>query len=72
MLRRDESRGVRQMAAGMLGPSVHRRSDVLDALIYAAEHDAHPVVRKIASWYTPGGPRYRRLMPKPERKPRRA
>lgn len=72
MLREDESRGVRQMAAGMLGPSVHRRSDVLDALVYACEHDPHPVVRKIASWYTPGGPRYRRLMPKPVRKKRRA
>ena len=72
MLRSDESRGVRQMAAGMLGPSVHRSEDVLDALQYAHAHDPHPVVRKIASWYLPGGPRYRRLMPKPVRKSRRA
>ena len=67
MLVEDESRHVRQMAAGLLGPSVHRRSDVLRALEQACEHDPHPVVRKIARWYTPGGPRYRRLAPKPER-----
>jgi hypothetical protein len=60
------------MAAGMLGPSVHRSADVLDALQYAHAHDPHPVVRKIASWYVPGGPIYRRLMPKPVRKSRSA
>lgn len=67
MLIHDESRRVRQMAAGVLGPSVHRRSDVLRALEYAREHDPHPVVRKIAGWYTPGGPIYKRLTPKPSR-----
>ncbi len=70
MLVEDESRNVRQMAAGLLGPSVHRRSDVLRALEHARDHDPHPVVRKIARWYTPGGPRYRRLAPKPDRIPR--
>lgn len=67
MLIDDESRRVRQMAAGLLGPAVHRRADVLRALEHAAGHDAHPVVRKIARWYIPGGPIYRRLAPKPLR-----
>jgi hypothetical protein len=67
MLIHDESRRVRQMAAGVLGPGVHRRPDVLRALEYARDHDPHPVVRKIAGWYTPGGPIYKRLTPKPSR-----
>lgn len=67
MLMQDESRRVRQMAAGVLGPSVHRHPDVLRALEYARDHDPHPVVRKIAGWYTPGGPIYKRLTPKPLR-----
>jgi hypothetical protein len=69
MLMQDESRWVRQMAAGMLGPSVHRHPDVLPALEYARNHDPHPVVRKIAGWYTPGGTIYKRLTPKPLRVP---
>lgn len=67
MLIHDESRRVRQMAAGLLGPSVHRRPDVLRALEYARDHDPHPVVRKIAGWYTPGGSIYKRLAPRPSR-----
>lgn len=67
MLLEDKSRRVRQMAAGVLGPGVHRHPDVLRALEYARDHDPHPVVRKIAGWYTPGGPIYRRLTPKPMR-----
>lgn len=71
MLLTDESRRVRQTAAGLLGPSVHRRADVLAALEQARQNDPHPVVRKIAAWFTPGGPRYQRLLPKPAR-PRRS
>jgi hypothetical protein len=67
MLMQDESRRVRQMAAGVLGPSVHRHPDVLRALEYARDHDSHPVVRKISGWYTPGGSIYKRLTPKPLR-----
>lgn len=67
MMVEDESRRVRQMAVGVLGPAVHRRADVLRALEHARDHDAHPVVRKIARWWTPGGPRYRRSAPKPPR-----
>ncbi|MCX6368068.1 MAG: HEAT repeat domain-containing protein [Armatimonadetes bacterium] len=61
MLIEDESRWVRQMAAGLLGPSVLRHPAVLPALQHAHTHDPHPVVRKIASWYIPGGPIYKRL-----------
>ena len=68
MLLTDKSRRVRQMAAGLLGPSVHRRPDVLQALEQARQQDEHPVVRKIASWFTPGGPRYEQLRPKPARR----
>jgi hypothetical protein len=64
MLIKDESRRIWQMAAGVLGPSVHRHPDVLRALEYARDHDPHPVVRKIAGWYTPAGPIYKRLAPK--------
>lgn len=70
MLLTDESRRVRQTAAGLLGPSVHRRADVLAALEQARQNDPHPVVRKIAAWFTPGGPRYQRLLPKPVRRRR--
>src|SRR6266508_6212944 len=34
-----------------------------DRCKYARDHDPHPVVRKIAGWYTPGGPIYKRLAP---------
>ena len=64
MLLNDNSRRVRQMAAGLVGESVHRSADALNALLYAREHDPHPVVRKIARWYTPGGPIYKRLAPR--------
>jgi HEAT repeat protein len=67
MLEEDRSRRVRQMAAGLLGPAVHRRGDVASALERARDHDPHPVVRKVAGWYAPGGPIYARLAPKPVR-----
>lgn len=67
MLQTDPDRSVRQMAAGMLGPWVHRNDAARRALESAWHHDPHPVVRKIASWYVPGGPRYLRLLPKSTR-----
>ena len=70
MLLEDESRGVRKSAAGLLGPAVHRRPDVCQALERARDHDPDPLVRKVAGWYTPGGPIYRRLSPRPSRKSR--
>jgi HEAT repeat protein len=71
MLLEDESRFVRKSAAGLLGPAVHRRRDVCEALERARDHDPDPLVRKVAGWYAPGGPIYRRLAPKPIRKSRR-
>jgi len=70
MLHSDASRRVRAMAAQLLGQSVHKRRDVLAALERAKLDEPHPAVRKIAAWFTPGGPRYERLKPKPPRKPR--
>jgi HEAT repeat protein len=67
MLREDPSVLVRRQAAGMLGPAVHRRDDVVRALIEAKEADADPVVRKVAGWWVPGGPRFVRTAPKPAR-----
>jgi hypothetical protein len=72
MLSDDQSRHVRTVAAHMVGAAVHRRPDVARALEVAAEHDPHPVVRKVARWYAPGGSIYARLAPKPVRKPKSA
>jgi HEAT repeat protein len=60
-LRDDPSSAVRYEAAGLLGPAVHKREDVLRALEHARDHDPDPVVRKKARWFTPGGPLYNRL-----------
>ena len=51
----DPERKVRQMSAGMLGPSVHRSPEVLHALQQAQRSDNHPAVRKVCSWWVPGG-----------------
>lgn len=59
MLIEDQSRRVRQSAAGMVGEAVHRSLAALPALQHALQHDPHPVVRKICSWYVPGGSRYK-------------
>ena len=64
MLQEDESKVVRQMAAGMLGPSAHRSRDALAALQKAHSEDPSPVVRKIAGWWIPGGTCYKKLKPK--------
>jgi hypothetical protein len=63
MLREDRSRKVRTMAAHLAGLAVHRREDVARTLEEARREDPHPVVRKVAGWYLPGGPIYRRLAP---------
>jgi hypothetical protein len=68
MTREDPSRWVRKSGVGVLGPAVHRRDDVRRALEDARDHDPDPLVRKVARWYAPGGPIYRRLAPKGPRK----
>jgi HEAT repeats len=72
MMQADRSRWVRQMAAGMVGPSAHRNEDARHALEHARDHDPHPVVRKVAGWYAPGGPIYRRISSKASIDKRRA
>ena len=67
MLKTDRSRHARTMAAHMVGPAVHRRAEIARALEAARDNDSHPVVRKVAGWYAPGGPIYTRLAPKPVR-----
>ena len=61
VLREDTNRHCRQMAAGMLGPSVHRSPAALAAIEWAYANDAHPAVRKVASWWIPGGTRFEKL-----------
>jgi HEAT repeat protein len=68
MLREDESHRVRRSAAALVGQTAYRRSDACRALEHARDHDPDPMVRKIARWYTPGGPRYRRLLSSPAAK----
>ena len=63
MLRSDTNRKAREMAAGMLGPSVHRSRIARDAIAEAAESDPDPVVRKIAGWWIPGGSRFEKTRP---------
>ena len=45
----------------------HRSQVARQALEHAGAYDPHPVVRKIARWYIPGGPLYKRLAPKAAR-----
>ena len=52
----------------LVGEGVHRSKAALPALAYASANDPHPVVRKIAGWYLPDGPRYKALLPKQPRK----
>ena len=57
----DDDRGVRQQAAGLLGPAVLRNQAAQAAIAHAHAHDPHPAVRKVAGWWVPGGSRYRKL-----------
>jgi HEAT repeat protein len=68
MLRDDPSRRVREKAAALLGAAVHRRPEIAEALLAARKGDSHPMVRKVAGWYAPGGPIYKRLEPKQRRR----
>jgi hypothetical protein len=67
VLETDRIDKVREMAAGLLGPAVHRSVAARDALRRAHVDDSSPFVRKIAGWYVPGGPRYERLKPRATR-----
>jgi hypothetical protein len=71
MLREDPSRRVRTHAAGVVGNAVHRSDEARRALEQARDTDPHPMVRKAAGWYAPGGSIYRRLRPKPPQRGQR-
>ena len=64
MLTEDPAREVRQQAVALVGMAVHRSPAALDAVQRAHREDEHPVVRKIAGWYIPGGPRYEATKPR--------
>ena len=70
MLREDASRYVRKQAAAMVGPAVHRSEDARRALERARDADPDPLVRKVAGWHAPGGPLFKRSVPRPARKTR--
>lgn len=63
MLVSDPDKKAREMAAGMLGPSVHRSPTAMAAIAWAHAHDPEPVVRKIAGWWVPGGARFEKTRP---------
>ena len=55
---------VRTAAVHALGPSVHTRDGVVPRVSERADtHDPHPLVRKVAGWFIPGGPIYTRTRP---------
>ena len=52
------------LAAGKAAvPAVRRGLRHEEAVVRMRERDRHPVVRKVAGRYLPGGPIYRRLAP---------
>lgn len=55
---------VRAAAVDALGKVVHRRPDVAELLAQVAATDTDRLVRKMAGWHAPGGPRYERTRPK--------
>ena len=67
MLTDDVDYQARTAAVHALGPSAHTRDDVVRALQRAHAHDPHPLVRKVAGWFIPGGPIYRRTQPRAAR-----
>ena len=64
MMRNDPSAIVRSRAIALVGESVHRRPELIDALRDALETEPHPANRKIIRWWLPGGPRFERTKPK--------
>ena len=68
MLTDDSDYQVRTAAVHLLGPAIHTRTDVADALQRAHAQDPHPLVRKVAGWFVPGGPIYRRTQPRVARR----
>jgi HEAT repeat protein len=65
LLAADPSAHVRAHAIEAVGRSVHEDEAARAAIERAATGDASPAVRKKARWYAPGGPVYRRTVPRP-------
>jgi HEAT repeat protein len=70
LLATDPDAHVRAHAAGVVGLSVHARPEAAAAVRDAIARDPSPAVRKKARWFAPGGPIYRRTLPRAPRKPR--
>ncbi|MCX4974111.1 HEAT repeat domain-containing protein [Streptomyces sp. NBC_00620] len=51
---------VRMMAAELLGKFAHTEPSATAALEHTRLNDSSPAVRKVASWYAPGGTIYRK------------
>jgi HEAT repeats len=60
----DPDAHVRTMAAELAGKFVHTDGRAVTALERSHAEDPSPVVRKKAGWFTPGGPIYRRTIPR--------
>jgi hypothetical protein len=63
LLREDQSKHVRAMAAEVVGRWVHADASAAAALTEASRADPDPSVRKKAGWYAPGGPIHRKTKP---------
>jgi hypothetical protein len=70
LLAGDPDAHVRAMAVEVVGLSVHTRHEAAEAIAATVAGDASPMVRKKARWYVPGGPTWKRTLPKTPRKPR--
>lgn len=70
-LRFDPDALTRAMAVEVVGRYAHTHADAVTALIRARTTDSNPTVRKKAGWFAPGGVRYVKTAPKPQRAARR-
>jgi HEAT repeat protein len=63
MMLDDPDAGVRARAIALVGETVHRRPEVVEALRRALGAETNTTNRKIIRWWLPGGPRYERTRP---------
>jgi HEAT repeat protein len=67
VLRDDRAGPVRAMALEVVARWVHTDDEALRAIEHAAASDPDRGVRKKATWFVPGGPRYEKTKPKTRR-----
>jgi hypothetical protein len=70
VLRDDRAAPVRAMALEVVARWVHTDDVALAAICEAHANDRDCAVRKKASWFVPGGPRYEKTKPKVRRRDR--